>query len=267
MTEPTRPRRTRKTVPDSGHRGRVRRRVAGRPPGPGPHLDGATVGGPGGPCRAGQGGPQARPAREPRRVRARARPRPDRHPRGPGAGPAPGPRPAAPRADGGVRVRLLPRHARGDGLRPRRHAAHRHPRPGQRRRPPLELRPLRLARADARLRRQRLRRDAARARGSGTSSGWPRASSSPAARTASRAAQNRAATMATVRGYRQWMARYAGDAPPRRLVRVDHRRRHPRGGRGDRPAPGPGGGRPPRAARGRSSRRPASATACAPSRS
>ena len=45
--------------------------------------------------------------------------------------------------------------------------AHRHHRPGQRRRPPLELRALRLAGADPRLRRQRLRRDAARALGVG----------------------------------------------------------------------------------------------------
>ena len=49
-----------------------------------------------------------------------------------------------------------------------------------RRRAPVELRRLRLARARARLRPQRLRRDAARARSSGTSSGWPRASRSPA---------------------------------------------------------------------------------------
>ena len=45
-----------------------------------------------------------------------------------------------------------------------------------RRRPPLELRPVRVARAAPGLRHQRLRRDAARARGSGTSSASPSAS-------------------------------------------------------------------------------------------
>ena len=41
-----------------------------------------------------------------------------------------------------------------------------------------------------------------------------------------------------------------GDATPRRLVRLHHRRRHPGCGRGDRRAPGPAGGRPSRPARG-----------------
>ena len=53
------------------------------------------------------------------------------------------------------------------------------------------------------------------------------------------AKQNREATMAGVRGYRQWMARYAGHAPHRRLVRLADRRRHPRGRRGHRGVPGP----------------------------
>ena len=51
--------------------------------------------------------------------------------------------------------------------------------------PTSQLRRLHHARAPAHVRPQRLRRDAARARGSGTSSGWPRASRSPAATAAS----------------------------------------------------------------------------------
>ena len=54
-----------------------------------------------------------------------------------------------------------------DGARPVDHAAQQHHRPGQRRRAHLELRPVRLAGADARLRLERLRRDAARAVGVG----------------------------------------------------------------------------------------------------
>ena len=56
-----------------------------------------------------------------------------------------------------------------------------HSRAGLRRRPSVELRRLRHARAPRRLRHQRSRRDPARARGNGTSSAWPRAWSSPAA--------------------------------------------------------------------------------------
>ena len=54
-----------------------------------------------------------------------------------------------------------------DGARPVDHAAERHHRPGQRRRAHLELRSVRLARANARLRLERLRRDPARAVGVG----------------------------------------------------------------------------------------------------
>ncbi len=50
------------------------------------------------------------------------------------------------------------------------------------------------------------------------------------------AAQNRAATMATVRSYRERMAALRRHAPHRRVVLVHHRRRHP--GRG-RAVPGP----------------------------
>ncbi len=48
------------------------------------------------------------------------------------------------------------------------------------------------------------------------------------------AGQNRAAAMAAVRGYRQWMGRFAGMRLIGRLVLHDHGRRHPRDGRGDR---------------------------------
>ncbi len=60
-------------------------------------------------------------------------------------------------------VCLLPRFGGAHGGRPGSAAAHRPHRAALRRRPPLELRPVRLARARAALRRQRLRRDAARA--------------------------------------------------------------------------------------------------------
>ncbi len=136
-------------------------------PAQGPTVDGAAVGPPGGTRGRGQGGPQARPPGEPCRLRAGAGARPDRHPGGAGGGPAPRARAAAPRADGRVALRLLPGHARRPGLRPRLHAADRHHRPGERRCPPVQLRPLRQPRADPRLRRQRLRRDAARTLGVG----------------------------------------------------------------------------------------------------
>ncbi len=56
---------------------------------------------------------QACAARHPRRLRAACRPRPHGHPRPAGGRPASRPGPAATRANGGVAVRLLPRHARG----------------------------------------------------------------------------------------------------------------------------------------------------------
>ena len=99
----------------------------------------------------------------------------------------------------GLAVHLLPRRRRGDGGRPRRARPHSGlQRAALRRRPPLELRRLRGARPAARLRPQRLRRDAARARGSGTSSGSPRASRSPAATRGFDARAARAVVLAAV---------------------------------------------------------------------
>ena len=99
-----------------------------------------------------------------------------RHPRGAGGGPARGPRPAAPCADGRVALRLLPRHARRDGVRPRHDAADRHHRPGQRRRPHLQLRGLRLPGASAWCSTPTTSTRRCPHRGNGTSSGSPRAS-------------------------------------------------------------------------------------------
>ena len=79
----------------------------------------------------------------------------------------PGARPDPLRADARLAVHLLPRRGADHGRRPGGDAALRVPGPVLRRRAPLELRPLRLARAAARLRHQRLRRDAARAVGVG----------------------------------------------------------------------------------------------------
>ncbi len=81
----------------------------------------------------------------------------------PGAGAGPGPL----RPDAGLAVHLLPRGGPADGQRPGRHAGHRAGRAGLRRRPPVQLRHLRLARAPPGLRRQRLRRDPARPVGVG----------------------------------------------------------------------------------------------------
>ena len=162
------------------------------------------------------------------------------------------------------RLRLLPGHARGDGLRPRLDAADRHHRPGQRRRPPVELRALRLAGADSRLRRQRLRRDAARALGVGRQA--------PRREHRHRRPGQRLHGRPEPRGDDGDRPRLPpvdgplrGHAPARRLVCPDHRRRHPGGRRGERPAPGPC--RRPSAAPGSrpSSPRPAGGTACAPS--
>ena len=249
--------------PGQGDRGRVRRRLAGRDPGR-PVMDGAPVGPRDRARRGGQGRPEARPPREPCRVRARRRSRPDGHPGGPGGGPPPGPGAAASRAHGRVGLRLLPGHAGGDGLRPRLDPADRHRRPGQRRRPHQQLRPLRLPGASPRLRRQRLRRDPARALGVGRqAAGGQRRHRLPGQRLQRvgdpRGDDGRRPRLPPVDGPLR------DHAPDRRLVRLAHRRRHPRGGRGDgtasRAAPGPAGARTSR----RSSARPAGATACAPS--
>ena len=88
--------------------------------------------------------------------------RPRRDPRAAGEGPAAVPAAGPPRAHAPERVRLLPRRSGRHGRRPRRRPAHRARGAAVRRRPPAQLRRLRLAGALAGLRRQRLRRDAAR---------------------------------------------------------------------------------------------------------
>ena len=142
--------------------------------------------------------------------------------------------PAAPRAHGRVAVRLLPRHAGGHGLRPGRHAADRHPRPGQRRRPPLQLRPVRARPSGRSSSTPTTSTRRCPGPGSGTSSGSPRASSSPAGQRLQRRAEPRRDD-----GDRPRLSPVDGalrrHAPDRRLVRVDHRRGHPGRRRGGRP--------------------------------
>ena len=107
-------------------------------------------------------------------------PGPDRAARGAGRDPGPRAGPPPLRTDDGLAVHLLPGCGADHGVRPRGDPTLGPERPDLRRRPPVELRGVRLPRAAADVRHQRLRRDAARARGSGTSSGSRRASRSPA---------------------------------------------------------------------------------------
>ena len=79
---------------------------------------------------------------------------------------------------------------------------------------------VRVAVARARVRPERLRRDAARARGSGTSSGWRRASSSRRVISGSAGRRARAATAPAVKSYRTAMARFGAIRLPRPLVRA-----------------------------------------------
>ena len=114
---------------------------------------------------------QARPtglaAKRPRHVRAGPGSRSGGdHPR-PGSGPAPGSPAAPPRPDGRVVVRVLSGSAGRHGARPVDDADQPDHGPGQRRRAPLEFRPVRVARADPRVRLQRFRRDVAGAVGVG----------------------------------------------------------------------------------------------------
>ena len=146
------------------------------------------------------------------------------HP-GPGSRPAPGPAAVAPRSDGRLGLRVLPRSARGDGLRPVHRATERHRRPGERRRAPLELRLVRLARANPRVRLERLRRDPARAMGVGRQA--PRRQRRhrlPDERVHPRRGADGDA------GHRAGIPRadgsLLGDAPPRHLVRPDDRGGH-----------------------------------------
>ncbi len=95
----------------------------------------------------GSGPRSPRPAHPAARSGRRPHGRPRAHPLGPHVG---------------LAVCLLPRFGGAHGRRPRSAAAHRPHRAALRRRPPLELRPVRLTRTRAALRRERLRRDAAR---------------------------------------------------------------------------------------------------------
>ena len=163
-------------------------------------------------------------------------------------------------AHAGLALHLLPRRRGGDGGGPRRDPAQRLRRAALRRRPPLQLRRLRLARPRARLRRQRLRRDPAGAVGVGRDAARRELlrRRARARLQAPRAAGDRRRDGGRVPG---------GDAAdgrarqPRGLVHEDRRgsdrQRLGIGGRRE-------GGRQPSAA---TSPRPAPRTGCAPSRS
>ena len=88
--------------------------------------------------------------------------RPARDPGPPGHHPASRPGSHPVRADGRLGLRLLPGGGGGDGRRPGHRRAHRPRGAAVRRRPPVQLRGIRLPRARVHLRRQRLRRDAPR---------------------------------------------------------------------------------------------------------
>ena len=132
-----------------------------------------------------KGGPDEGPAEPPRRARAGVGSRPARFAPGAGRHACPRARADPLRPDARLAVHVLPRRGGVMAHDLAADAALGPERPALRRRPPLELRRLRLARARARLRPERLRRDARRARSSGTSSASPRASRSPAATAAS----------------------------------------------------------------------------------
>ena len=118
--------------------------------------------------RARQGSARRGSAISPRRIRGAARSRGSgRSARGPGAHARPRARPDPLRADAGLAVHVLPRRGQDHGPRPRGNAALGSDRPVLRGRPPVELRRVRIARAQARVRHQRLRRDASRTLGVG----------------------------------------------------------------------------------------------------
>ena len=202
-----------------GHRGRLRRGVGHPRPRPSDTVDGTALGASARAHRRGQGGAQARSAGrhaafEPRTAATRSRSS------------------SAQEAD---RLQeLLPlRHARmaesafayyrgtpavmafdlADD------AAERHHRPGQRRRPPVELRPVRLARADARVRRERLRRDPPRAMGVGRQAArGEHRDRRPGERLQSAGREPRRRRWPRSARYREWMAPLRRHAPARRLV-------------------------------------------------
>ena len=94
--------------------------------------------------------------------------RPRRDPRGDECGARAGADPHPVRPHAGRSLSVPAGLGRADGRRPGFDPDERHPRPGLRRLPPAQLRPLRLARAEPLLRDQRLRRDPEAPRSNGT---------------------------------------------------------------------------------------------------
>ena len=219
------------------------------------------------PCdsqRAGKGDPEAGAPGQPCRLRAGVRPGSDRHPRGAGGRSTAASHPAASPADGGIALRVLPGNAGGHGIRPRQRPANRHQRSGQRRRAPLELRTVRVARADAGVRRQRLRRDAAGSMGVGC-----QAAGRQRGHRRSRQRVQRGREPAGHHGYRGRLPRVdeplCGDGPRRGALRDDHRGGHHRGVRSKGAVLGAWGLGPAKGPGSESSRKRDDTTGCAPS--
>ena len=188
-------------------------------------MDAAALGPSRGARRGRPPGPPEGPAHESWCARARQRPGPGRDHPCPGGRSAAGPAAAPPWPDGRLRLRVLSRCAGGHGLRSVDDPAQRHHRPGQRRRPPVQLRPVRLARANARVRRERLRRDDPRPMGMGRQA--------PCRERRDRQPNQRLQPLGGTRGRdgdRPRLPRADGrlrrDAPARHLVRPDDRRRY-----------------------------------------
>ncbi len=168
--------------------------------------------------RARQGGTGRSAALEPRRATSppRAAPRPDQAARAPGKDARAGARADPLRAHARLAVHVLSRSGADHGQRPRGDAALGASGAVLRRRAPVELRRVRLARAAAGVRRQRLRRDAARAVGVGRQA--------PGGEHADRRAQQRLRRPRTRSRscstpspqYRTAMARFRRDEEPRR---------------------------------------------------
>ena len=153
-----------------------------------------------------------------------------------GAGREPGPRarPDPLRPDAGLAVHVLPGRRADHGGRPGRHPAVRHHRAALRRRAPVELRRVRVARAPAAVRHQRLRRDASRPVGVGRqAAGGELRGRGPRARVLAPPIGARSSWRGVVE-YRRAMRLAARDADARRLVRPHRRRPDPRAGCGSR---------------------------------
>ena len=117
-----------------------------------------------------------------------------------------------------VAVHVLPRRGGDHGRGPRVDPAVGAAGAVLRRRAPVELRRLRLARPAARLRPQRLRRDAAGAVGVGRQAARREHADRGRRATGSGRTRQRRAVLDCVAGYRTAMAGFAGDGQPRRLV-------------------------------------------------